>query len=199
RPEHDWARSEGLAEPRLLDGRGAAQGRGHSSVDGQGPDAVGGLAPIARAGDDGRPDAAVAMGLQEPRQAGDGASRPGSQSEFLGHVSLGIDHDTGEFAVNAVRCWLDQMGWKLYPGMRRLMITADGGGSNGSRLRLWKLALQQLADETGLIIQVCPYPPGTSKWNKIEHRMFCHITQNWRATPLLSLLIVIELIANTTT
>src|SRR5208283_3445331 len=117
----------------------------------------------------------------------------------LGYVSLGIDHDTGEFAVNAVRCWLDQMGWKLYPGMRRLMITADGGGSNGSRLRLWKLALQQLADETGLIIQVCHYPPGTSKWNKIEHRMFCHITQNWRATPLLSLLIVIELIANTTT
>ena len=90
----------------------------------------------------------------------------------LGYVSLGIDHDTGEFAVNAVRCWLDQMGWKLYPRMRRLMITADGGGSNGSRLRLWKLALQQLADETGLIIQVCHYPPGTSKWNKIEHRMF---------------------------
>ena len=117
----------------------------------------------------------------------------------LGYVSLGIDHDTGEFAVNAVRCWLDQMGWKLYPGMRRLMITADGGGSNGSRLRLWKLALQQLADETGLIIVVCHYPPGTSKWNKIEHRMFCHITQNWRATPLLSLLIVIELIAKTTT
>ena len=79
------------------------------------------------------------------------------------------------------------------------MIMADGGGSNGLRLRLGKLALQQLADETGLIIQVCHYPPGTSKWNKIEHRMFCHITQNWRATPLLSLLIVIELIANTTT
>jgi hypothetical protein len=117
----------------------------------------------------------------------------------LGYVSLGIDHDTGEFAVNAVRCWLDQMGWKLYPGMRRLMITADGGGSNGSRLRLWKLALQHLADETGLIIVVCHYPPGTSKWNKIEHRMFCHITQNWRATPLLGLLIVIELISKTTT
>jgi hypothetical protein len=79
------------------------------------------------------------------------------------------------------------------------MITADGGGSNGSRLRLWKAALQQLADETGLIIQVCHYPPGTSKWNKIEHRMFCHITQNWRATPLACLLVVIELIANTTT
>ncbi len=117
----------------------------------------------------------------------------------LGYVSLGIDHDTGEFAVNAVRRWLEQIGWKLYPGMKRLMITADGGGSNGSRLRLWKLALQQLADETGLIIVVCHYPPGTSKWNKIEHRMFCHITQNWRATPLLSLLVVIELIANTTT
>ena len=79
------------------------------------------------------------------------------------------------------------------------MITADGGGSNGSRLRLWKLALQQLADETGLMRRLPHYPPGTSKWNKIEHRMFCHITQNWRATPLLSLLIVIELIANTTT
>jgi hypothetical protein len=117
----------------------------------------------------------------------------------LGYVSLGIDHDTGEFAVNAVRRWLEQIGWKLYPGIKRLMITADGGGSNGSRLRLWKLALQQLADETGLIIEVCHYPPGTSKWNKIEHRMFCHITQNWRAMPLASLLIVIALISNTTT
>ena len=83
--------------------------------------------------------------------------------------------------------------------MKRLMITADGGGSNGSRLRLWKTALQQLADETGLIIQVCHYPPGTSKWNKIEHRMFCHITQNWRAMPLVSLYVVIALIAATTT
>jgi hypothetical protein len=92
------------------------------------------------------------------------------------------------------------MGRKLYPGMMtRLMITADGGGSNGSRLRLWKLALQQLADQTGLIIQVCHYPPGTSKRNKIEQRMFCHITQNWRANPLLSLLLDIELIAATTT
>jgi hypothetical protein len=79
------------------------------------------------------------------------------------------------------------------------MITADGGGSNGSRLRLWKMALQKLADETGLIMQVCHYPPGTSKWNKIEHRMFCYITQNWRASPLVSLLVAIELIANTTT
>jgi hypothetical protein len=117
----------------------------------------------------------------------------------LGYVSLGVDHDTGEFAVNAVRLWLDRMGRKRYPAMTRLMITADGGGSNGSRLRLWKMALQKLADETSLTLQVCHYPPGTSKWNKIEHRMFCHITQNWRATPLVSLLVAIELIANTTT
>ena len=102
----------------------------------------------------------------------------------LGYVSLGIDDDTGEFAVNAVRCWLDQMGWKLYPGMRRLMITADGGGSNGSRLRLWKLALQQLADETGLIIQVRHYPPGTSKWNKITSHVLPHHAELARdATP----------------
>ena len=116
-----------------------------------------------------------------------------------GYVSLGIDHDTGQFAVNSVRLWLDRIGRARYPGMSRLMITADGGGSNGSRLRLWKWSLQQLADETGLIIQVCHYPPGTSKWNKIEHRMFCFITQNWRAMPLVSLYVAIALIANTTT
>ena len=117
----------------------------------------------------------------------------------FGYVSLGIDQDTGQFVVNAVRLWLEQIGWKLYPGMKRLMITADGGGSNGSRLRLWKLALQQLADETGLIMHVCQYPPGTSKWNKIEHRVFCHIRQNWRAAPLASLLVVIALSSNSTT
>jgi hypothetical protein len=116
-----------------------------------------------------------------------------------GYVSLGIDHDTGQFAVNGVRLWLDRMGRERYPTTPGLMITADGGGSNGSRLRLWKVALQQLADETGLTFQVCHYPPGTSKWNRIEHRMFCHITQNWRGTPLTSRLTVIELIANTTT
>jgi hypothetical protein len=117
----------------------------------------------------------------------------------LGYVNLGVDHDTGEFAVNGVRLWLDRMGRERYPEMTRLMITADGGGSNGSRPRLWKVALQKLADETGLTIQVCHYPPGTSKWNKIEHRMFCHITQNWRATPLVTVLIAIALIASTTT
>ena len=116
----------------------------------------------------------------------------------LGYVSLGIDHDTGRFAVNVIRLWIERMGRQRYPAMTRVMINADGGGSNGSRLRLWKVALQHLADETGLIFQVCHYPPGTSKWNKIEHRMFCHITQNWRATPLTSRLTVVELIAATT-
>ena len=114
-----------------------------------------------------------------------------------GYVSLGIDHDTGQFAVNIVRLWSDRIGRQRFRAMKRLMITADGGGSNGSRLRLWKTALQQLADETGLIIQVCHYPPGTSKWNKIEHRMFCHVTQNWRAMPLPAYMSA--LIANTTT
>ncbi len=116
-----------------------------------------------------------------------------------GYVSLGIDSDTAQFATNAVRLWLEKMGRERYPDTHRLMVTADCGGSNGPRLRLWKVELQRLADETGLTFQVCHYPPGTSKWNKIEHRMFCHITQNWRASPLTSRLAVVELIANTTT
>lgn len=116
-----------------------------------------------------------------------------------GWVSVGIDRDTAQFAVNSVRCWLENMGRERYPTADRLMITADGGGSNGARVRLWKIELQKLADETGLTISVCHYPPGTSKWNKIEHRLFCHITQNWRARPLTSRLAVVELIAATTT
>ena len=116
-----------------------------------------------------------------------------------GWVSLGIDHDTAEFAVNAIRRWHEVIGRVRYPNAGQLLITADGGGSNGSRVRLWKLELQTLADETGLTLKVCHYPPGTSKWNKIEHRMFCHITQNWRGKPLVSRLAVVELIAATTT
>ena len=116
-----------------------------------------------------------------------------------GYVSLGIDHDTAEFAVNATRLWLDKMGRERYPDASKVMVTADCGGSNGPRLRLWKIELQRLADETGLTFQVCHYPPGTSKWNKVEHRMFCHISQTWRATPLTSRLTVVELIGNTTT
>lgn len=101
--------------------------------------------------------------------------------------------------MNAIGHWLQAAGRVRYPQADRLMITADGGGSNGSRVRLWKLELQKLADETGLSLQVCHYPPGTSKWNKIEHRMFCHITQNWRGKPLVSRPAVVELIAATTT
>jgi len=116
-----------------------------------------------------------------------------------GWVSVGVDHDTAEFAVNSIRRWYDKMGRGRYPTARRLMITADCGGSNGARVRLWKVALQKLADDTGLTLSVCHYPPGTSKWNKIEHRLFCHISQNWRARPLTSRLAVVELIAATTT
>jgi hypothetical protein len=116
-----------------------------------------------------------------------------------GYVSLGIDHDTAPFAINATRLWLEKMGRERYPELSKIMITADCGGANGPRLRLGKVELQRLADETGLILQVCHYPPGTSKWNTIEHRMFCHISENWRATPLTSRLTVVELIANTRT
>ena len=116
-----------------------------------------------------------------------------------GCVSVGIDNDTAQFAVNSIRRWLEVMGRERYPGTDRLMITADGGGSNGSRVRLFKVELQKLADETGLTLRVCHFPPGTSKWNKIEHRLFCHITQTWRGKPLTSRLAVVELIAATTT
>ena len=116
-----------------------------------------------------------------------------------GCVSVGIDNDTAQFSVNSIRRWLNLMGRERYPNTDQIMITADGGGSNGSRVRLFKVELQKLADETGLTLQVCHYPPGTSKWNKIEHRLFCHITENWRGTPLTSRLAVVELIASTTT
>ncbi len=116
-----------------------------------------------------------------------------------GWVSVGITHDTAEFAVSAIRHWLENMGWQRYPDARELTITADCGGSNGARVRLWKVELQKLADGTGLAINVSHYPPGTSKWNRIEHRLFCHITQNWRARPLTDRLAVVELIAATTT
>lgn len=116
-----------------------------------------------------------------------------------GWVSLGIDHDTAEFAVNAIEAWHAQVGRMRYPRSPRLLITADCGGSNGVRVRLWKRELQRLADATGLTIQVSHYPPGTSKWNKIEHRLFCHISQTWRGKPLVSHLAVVELIAATTT
>ncbi len=116
-----------------------------------------------------------------------------------GWVSVGIDHDTAWFAVETIRRWWWHMGAQRYPAAQALLITADGGGSNGSRCRLWKVALQTLAHELAMPIQVCHFPPGTSKWNKIEHRMFCHITQNWRGRPLESLELIVHLIANTAT
>ena len=120
-------------------------------------------------------------------------------SENQGWVSVGIDHDTARFAAEAIRRWWKKMGAKRYPDAKGLRITADGGGSNGSRCRLWKIALQELAARLELPIHVCHFPPGTSKWNKIEHRMFCHITQNWRGRPLVSHEVIINLIANTAT
>jgi hypothetical protein len=116
-----------------------------------------------------------------------------------GFVSLGITSDTAEFAVASIRCWLERMGRERYPQAKELTITADGGGSNGVRVRLWKVELQKLADATNLTLHVHHYPPGTSKWNRIEHRLFCHITQNWRGRPLTDRLAVVELIGATTT
>jgi hypothetical protein len=116
-----------------------------------------------------------------------------------GWVSVGMDHDTAQFATAAIGRWWKKMGRKRYPRAKELLITADGGGSNGSRCRLWKVALQGLADQLGLAVHVCHFPPGTSKWNKIEHRMFCHITQNWRGRPLISHEVIVHLIANTMT
>jgi Rhodopirellula transposase DDE domain len=120
-------------------------------------------------------------------------------ADNTGWVSVGIDHDTATFAVNAIRDWWTQMGRERYPDARHLMITADGGGSNGSRVRLWKLELQRLADELAMPITVGHLPPGTSKWNRIEHRLFSFITANWRGKPLVSHKVIVELIAATTT
>ena len=116
-----------------------------------------------------------------------------------GWVSVGVDHNTAEFATATIQHWWERMGMLAYPKATELLITADGGGSNSSRARLWKVCLQKLADKLSLRISVCHFPPGTSKWNKIEHRMFCHITENWRGRPLLSRAVIVNLIGNTKT
>ena len=116
-----------------------------------------------------------------------------------GFVNVGTDHDTGAFAVASIRGWWRAEGRMLYPKATRLLLTADGGGSNGYRLRLWKIALQKLADETGVSVSVCHFPPGTSKWNKVEHRLFSFITSNWRGEPLRDYETIVNLIARTTT
>jgi len=117
----------------------------------------------------------------------------------VGWVNVGQDHDTAQFAVESLRRWWQTVGKRAYPEAKQLLICADGGGSNGTRVRLWKVALQALAQETGLEISVCHLPPGTSKWNKIEHRLFAHITMNWRGRPLVSHEVIIELIGATRT
>jgi len=116
-----------------------------------------------------------------------------------GWVNVGINHDTAQFATNSIRRWWHEMGQRRFPKASQLLITADGGGSNGHRSRLWKVSLQALADDLGLMLCVCHFPPGTSKWNKIEHRLFSFITQNWRGQPLVSLRTIVNLIAGTTT
>ena len=116
-----------------------------------------------------------------------------------GWVNVGTDHDTASFAVESIRRWWQLIGQEAYPHARQLLITADGGGSNGTRVRLWKFELQRLADETGLAIRVAHLPPGTSKWNKIEHRLFSHISMNWRGQPLISHEVIVDLIAHTQT
>lgn len=120
-------------------------------------------------------------------------------TQNAGWVSVGVDHDTAAFAAQGIRRWWESMGSDAYPQARKLLITADSGGSNGARVRLWKLELQKLADETGLEISICRLPPGTSKWNKIEHRLFSFISQNWRGKPLVSHQVIVNLIAKTTT
>ena len=121
------------------------------------------------------------------------------QGQNTGWVNVGIDHDTAAFAVESIRRWWNEVGKQQYSLAKRLLITADGGGSNGSRVRLWKWELQQLADETGLSLSVCHFPPGTSKWNKIEHRLFAWISENWRGKPLVSYAVILKLISSTTT
>ena len=120
-------------------------------------------------------------------------------SADTGWVSVGIDHDTAQFAVETLRRWWQHMGIRVYPKAKELLVTADAGGSNGYRSRLWKVALQELADDIGSCISVCHFPPGTSKWNQIEHRMFCHITENWRGKPLVSRAVIVNLIGSTKT
>jgi hypothetical protein len=116
-----------------------------------------------------------------------------------GFVNVGTDHDTGAFAVASIRGWWRAEGRRLYPRARSLLITADAGGSNGYRLRLWKLKLQELADEAAITVRVCHFPPGTSKWNKVEHRLFSFISSNWRGEPLRDYETIVQLIAKTTT
>ena len=183
-----------------ISGRAIAEGRPVISVDTKKKELVGQYANGSRewrpAGD---PERVLTHDFPDP---GVGKAIPYGVYDMgwdLGWVNVGVDHDTSSFAVESIRQWWSGMGEEAYPGARRLLICADGGGSNGYRRRLWKVELQRFADEAGLEVTVCHFPPGTSKWNKIEHRLFSHITMNWRGRPLVSHRVVVELIAATAT
>ncbi len=169
-------------------GRVRREGGGRKIGGGQGPRAGAGVAEHRRSGY-----------TRRSGQAADLRFRVYDVTANEGFVSVGVTADTAEFAVQSIRTWRERMGTARYPKMNELTITADCGGSNGARVRLWKLELQKLADETGLTLRVHHYPPGTSKWNKIEHRLFCHITQNWRGRPLMDHVTIVETISATTT
>ena len=176
------------------------QGQPVVSVDAKKKELVG---PYRNSGQEWRPEGCpeevLVHDFPDPRQ---GKALPYGVYDIArneGWVSVGVDHDTAEFAVESVQSWWRKMGRRCYPEATKLLVVADGGGSNSSRCRLWKWCLQGLADRTGLKLSVCHLPPATSKWNKIEHRMFCHITQNWRGRPLISHEVVVQLIGSTTT
>jgi transposase len=183
-----------------VSGRAIAEGRPVISVDTKKKELVGQYANDGRewrpAGD---PERVLTHDFPDPEV---GKAIPYGVYDMgwdLGWVNVGVDHDTSSFAIESIRQWWTGMGEEAYPRSRRLLICADGGGSNGYRLRLWKVELQRFADESGLEVTVCHFPPGTSKWNKIEHRLFSHITMNWRGRPLVSHRVVVDLIATTRT
>jgi len=191
------------AQFRYLDGlvrEHMAAGEPVISVDGKKKEKVGNYAPSGREWQpEGEP---VEVNMHDFPDKKLGKVTPYGVYDISGNngwVTVGTSADTAEFATSAIRRWWEEMGRAAYPGATRLLITADGGGSNGHRSRLWKREISAFAADTGLEITVCHYPPGTSKWNKIEHRMFSHITRNWRGRPLESHEVVVNLIANTTT
>ncbi len=154
-------------------------------------------------GENGKPQCRTrGVNVYDYRSIADGKAIPYGMYDLVhnkGFVNVGIDHETAEFAVESIRRWWQNIGKELYPTGKELLIIADGGGSNGARNRLWKMQLQQFATQSGLSITVCHLPPATSKWNKIEHRLFSYISINWRGKPLTSFETVIELISHTTT
>jgi transposase len=191
------------AQFRYLDGlvrEHMAAGEPVISVDGKKKEKVGNFAPSGREWQPaGEP---VEVNMHDFPDEKLGKVTPYGVYDISGNngwVTVGTSADTAEFATSSIRRWWEEMGRAAYPGAARLLITADGGGSNGHRSRLWKREIAAFAEETGLEVTVCHYPPGTSKWNKIEHRMFSHITRNWRGRPLESHEVVVSLIANTTT